>query len=66
LLTRTFYKRFWNFDRDFEYTYSAEQIGCHAAGKAAPRAQGRLAAHLIGIGRIHLHPKWQALWAELS
>jgi hypothetical protein len=23
--------------------------------------QGRLAANLIGIGRIHLHPKWHAL-----
>jgi hypothetical protein len=34
--------------------------------QAAPRVQDRLAAYLIGIGRTHLHPKWQALWAELS
>jgi hypothetical protein len=35
LLPRTFYKRFGDFDRDFEYTYSAEQIGCQAAGQPA-------------------------------
>jgi hypothetical protein len=48
-------------DRDFRRTYSAKRIGCTAAVQASPCVQGKLAAHLIGIGRIHLHPKWQAL-----
>jgi hypothetical protein len=35
LLTRTFYKRFGDFDKDFGKA-SAMQIGCYAAGQALP------------------------------
>jgi hypothetical protein len=52
--------------RDFGDTYNAKRIGRPAADKAAPQGQGRLAAYPIDIGRIHLHRKWQELWAELS
>ena len=61
-----FYLRIEGLQRDFRRTYSAKRIGSPAAGKAAPQGQGRLAAYPIDIGRIHLHRKWQELWAELS
>jgi hypothetical protein len=61
-----FYLIIEGLNRDSRRTYRAKQIGCHTAGKVAPGVQDRLAAHLMGIGNIHLHPKWQALGAELS
>jgi hypothetical protein len=61
-----FYRRIEGLNRDSRQTYNAKRIGCPAAGKATPSVQGRLAVHLIGIGKIHLHPKWQALRAEIS
>jgi hypothetical protein len=39
LCSENIYKRFGNFDMDFECAYCANQLGFHAAIQAAPRVQ---------------------------
>jgi hypothetical protein len=38
-MTRTFYKRFGDYDSNFEWPYSAGRIGCPAAVQATPIVQ---------------------------